>query len=68
MNEPKLEIIKKKYRGETTILSVRIPKDMIKDLDEIAAETGYSRNELIVKSMEFSIRNMKIIIPEEEMF
>lgn len=59
MNEPKLEIIKKKYRGETTILSVRIPKDMIKDLDEIAAETGYSRNELIVKSMEFSIRNMK---------
>ena len=34
MAEPKLEIIPKKYSGESTVISMRISKAMLADIDQ----------------------------------
>ena len=43
MNDKKLIISGKKFRGETSVVSVRLPNDMIEKLDEIAEEIGISQ-------------------------
>ena len=60
MEEPKLEIKPKKYTAESAIVSMRIPKDMIRDLDAVAAATGRTRNEIISMSLEFALDHMEI--------
>lgn len=40
------------------VLSVRVPKDLIKRFDEIAKQTGRTRNEIVQQCLEFSIENM----------
>ena len=60
MEEPKLEIKAKKYTAESAIVSMRIPKDMIRDLDTVAAKTGRTRNEIIAMSLEFALDHMEI--------
>jgi predicted transcriptional regulator len=59
-SEKKLIVQVKKYRGDSTVLSVRLPGDLIRELDRIAKETGRTRNELIQLSLEFSVENMVI--------
>ena len=44
MAEPVLKISPKKYTGETTIVSMRMAKDLLKDIDNIANLTGRNRN------------------------
>ena len=39
---------------------MRIPKDMIRDLDAVAAATGRTRNEIISMSLEFALDHMEI--------
>lgn len=60
MEEPKLRIKPKKYTEESAIVSMRIPKDMIRDLDAVAAATGRTRNEIIAMSLEFALEHMEI--------
>ncbi len=60
MKEPKLQINKKKYTGETSIISMRIPKDMLKEIDAIAEATGRTRNDILTMSIEFAIEHMEI--------
>ena len=60
MDKPKLQIKPKKYTEESTIMSMRIPKDMIRDLDTVAAATGRTRNEIISMSLEFALDHMEI--------
>jgi predicted DNA-binding protein len=43
---------------------MRLPKDMLADIDAIAAKTGRTRNEILLMSMEFAIEH--ITIPEKE--
>ena len=57
MNDKKLIISGKKFRGETSVVSVRLPNDMIEKLDEIAEETGRTRNEIVTKCLVFAIEN-----------
>ena len=57
---PKLIIPPKKYKGETTVISVRMPKDRIADLDKVAESTGRTRNELMLMCMEFALNNLEI--------
>lgn len=64
MDIPKLKIIPKKYTGETSVISLRLPKDMLEDVDAIAKSTGRTRNELLLTCMEFALKHMAII--EEE--
>ncbi len=61
MEDPKLEIAPKKYSGESTVISLRITKAMLADIDKIAAETGRTRNELMSLSLEFALKHIKII-------
>lgn len=61
MTDPKLEIIPKRYFGESTVISMRITKAMLADIDKIAAETGRTRNELMTLGLEFALKHIEII-------
>lgn len=60
MAEKKLVIASKKYRGESSVVSVRLPNELIRQLDAIAEETGRTRNELIQNCLEFALGNLEI--------
>ncbi|MEF2838071.1 MAG: hypothetical protein U0N82_10155 [Oscillospiraceae bacterium] len=60
MNTPKLKITTKKYTDETAVISLRLPKDMIRDIDAVAKAVGRARNEILTMSLEFALENMEI--------
>lgn len=60
MSEHKLHITPKKYNGESAIISMRLPKDMLRDVDAVATETGRTRNELLSMCIEFALDHMEI--------
>ena len=64
MDDPILQISKKRYCGDSTVISVRLPKDMLSDIDALAKYTGRSRNEIMQTCMEFAIRHMQITAEE----
>ena len=66
MEEPKLQISPKKYNGESTVISVRMPKDMVADLDRIAEITGRTRNEIMTLCLEFAITHMEVTEQEAQ--
>ena len=55
--------LKIKKRGEdgNKIISVRIREDILKELDRIATESNYSRNELINLILQYGVENLEII-------
>ncbi len=59
MNEP----LKLKKRGDdgSKVISVRIKEDTLAALDRLAAETNYSRNELINIILKHGIENVEIV-------
>ena len=65
MDEPKLTIKPKKYSGESAVVSVRLPKTLLRDLDVAAEQTGRSRNELISTCLEFSLNHLEILDRDE---
>ncbi len=66
MSEPVLRISPKKYNGETTIISMRLAKDLVKDIDNVANLTGRNRNEILTMSLEFALTHMEIVMKEKE--
>jgi len=60
VQKPKLQITQKKYTEETAIISMRMPKDMLRDIDAVASKTGRTRNEILMLSMEFALENIEI--------
>lgn len=60
MSEPILKITPKAYSGETTVISMRLAKELVKDIDMVANLTGYNRNEILTKSLEFALKNMEV--------
>ena len=60
MPDKKLVIYPHRYAGETTVISLRLPKEMLAVIDRVAQDTGRTRNEIIVKSMEFALENLEI--------
>ena len=58
--EKKLIISSKKYTGETSVISARLPVDLIKKIDEICEATGRTKNEVIQMCLEFSVDNIEI--------
>jgi hypothetical protein len=66
MEKPTLRITPKKYAGETTIVSMRIAKELLKDIDAVANVTGRNRNELLTMSLEFALNHMEIVMNERE--
>jgi len=55
--------LKIKKRGEdgNKIISVRIKEDILNELDRIAKESNYSRNELINLILQYGVENLEII-------
>ncbi len=55
--------LKIKKRGEdgNKIISVRIREDILEQLDKIAKESNYSRNELINLILKHGVENLEII-------
>ena len=66
MEKPTLRITPKKYAGETTIVSMRLSKELLKDIDAVASATGRNRNEILIMSLEFALDHMEIVIKESE--
>lgn len=60
MSEKKLIITSKKYRGDSSVISVRLPNDLISSLDKIAEQTGRTRNEIVQMCLEHSVENIEI--------
>ncbi len=66
MERPILRISPKKYSGETTIVSMRLAKDLLRDIDAVANMTGRTRNEILTTSLEFALEHMEIVMKERE--
>ena len=60
MQNAKLVIEPKRYTDETQVISVRMPKDMLRDVDAAARRSGRTRNEIILLGIEFSLDNLEI--------
>ena len=60
MADKKLIISSRKFRGNSSVVSLRLPTELIQSLDEIAEKTGRTRNEIIQKLIEFSLDNLEI--------
>lgn len=60
MPNKKLKITVKKYQGDTSVISLRLPIELVSTLDEIAKETGRTRNDVMQRCLEFSIENLEI--------
>lgn len=60
MEKPLLRITPKKYTKETSVISMRIPKDMLQDIDAAAEVSGRTRNEVLSMCLEFAIEHMSI--------
>lgn len=60
MKNDKMIIQTKKYRGETSVVSARLPGELVKFIDEVAYETGRTRNEVMQLCLEFAIERIEI--------
>ena len=60
MDKEKFEVSSKKFKGESSVISLRLFDDLISKFDEIAKETGRTRNELISMALEFALDNLEI--------
>lgn len=60
MPSDKLIISSKKYRGDSAVVSIRLPDDLIKKIDTIAEQTGRTRNEVIQKCLAFAVDNLEV--------
>ena len=60
MSENKLVIQARKFGGETSVISVRMPKEMLAAIEQIASDTGRPRNEIIITSLEYALGNTEI--------
>ena len=57
MKDEKLILKPKRAKGDDgyKVFSIRIKEDLVARMDNIAFETGYSRNELVGKFIEYSL-------------
>lgn len=60
MPDKKLKITTKKYRGDSSVVSVRLPNELIESLDRISNITGRTRNGIMQRCLEFIIENLEI--------
>ena len=56
----KLIIKPNKYGGKSSVVSARIPDEMLDKLDNLSSKTGKSRNELLVTMIDFALDNIEI--------
>lgn len=47
--------------GKTSVVSARLPDDMVEKLDNVAKQTGRTRNELMQMCIDFALKNLEIL-------
>lgn len=67
MENPKFQILPKKYIEDSSVISMRLPKDMLADIDIIAKSSGRTRNEILMLSLEFALNNVELMYNEKIM-
>ena len=62
MSEVKGDVLKLKKRGEdgNRVITVRIKEETLSEIDRIAKEVNYSRNELMNTILEHGVRTIEI--------
>lgn len=45
---------------KTTVVSARLPDDLLKQLDSLCQKTGRTRNELLVTCIEFALEHAEV--------
>ena len=65
MEQPVFQIPQKKYREESVVISMRMPKDMLREINEAARLSSRPRNEVLMLALEFAMRHM-VITPSEK--
>ncbi len=60
MAEQKLLINPKKYRGETSTITTRLPAELIERIDDTVKKTGRTRNDIVQKFIEYAVENLEI--------
>ena len=50
----------KNYKGDSSVISLRLSNDLISKFDEIANETGRTRNEILSMALEYALSNVEI--------
>lgn len=58
--DKKLIVSAKKYKSETSVVSLRLPVDMIERIDAVAEKTGRTRAEIISMGLDFALENLVI--------
>ena len=66
MSEPVLRIPRKKYGCDTTVVSMRMSRELLKDIDKVAELSGRNRNEILTMSLEFALNHLEIAMKEQE--
>ena len=63
MSEKKADVIKIKKRGVdgNRVISIRIKESTLANIDDIANEAGYSRNEVINLFLEHGLESYEIV-------
>lgn len=60
MAEDRFIIRARKVYGKNTVVSCRMPVEMVNRLDDIGTKTGRTRNELILRCVEFALDRLEI--------
>ena len=66
MFEPVFRIPRRKYGGDTTVVSMRISRELLKDIDKVADLSSRNRNEILTMSLEFALKHTEILMQEGE--
>lgn len=62
-NTKKLEIPSKKYKGESVVVTTRVPIELARKIDEVSQKTDRTRNEIVIMCLEYALNN--IVIKDE---
>ncbi len=60
MEDKKLIIPVKRFRGETIVVSARLPVSLVQELDRIGVQTGRNRNEIMNLCLEYAVENLEL--------
>jgi len=47
------------FKNEKTVISIRIDRDILNVIDDLASETDISRNEMIIQCINYALENTK---------
>lgn len=65
MEEKKLVLSAKKFKADsTTIISARVPTELIKKIEDLAKRTNRNRNEMVQILLSYAVDNA--VVEEEE--